>query len=89
MSSTKITVTNSTEKTMYVAINKWLDQGQTAYFPIPSEGKDTWDRDDSRGFVMYVKESLPSIDGPYYVLGGADVHFYSDGKVKGAVKIRE
>lgn len=69
-------VTNKTEQSIKVSINKWGNSGDTSYFSIGPYKTGTWDRSDERGFVMLV-----SIDGtskPYYIQSNHDIIIYSD-----------
>jgi len=60
-----ITVTNNSSNKIEVAINKWGNDGDTSFFSIGKEKKETWDRSDSRGFVLSLKRS--GTQKPYYV----------------------
>ncbi|WP_343605757.1 hypothetical protein [Fluviicola sp.] len=82
-----ITVNNNTAEPIKVSINQWGNDGTTTYFTINPNGRESWNRTDNRGFVMYVSESHADFDGPYYVLAGSNVTFNPTGKVTGATRI--
>lgn len=82
-----ITVKNDTASKITVSINKWGDSGQTSPFSIAAGASDSWDRTDSRGFVMNLEES-GILDGLYYVRAGVTVTFKADNSVENAIKIK-
>ncbi len=67
-----INVSNDGVPDLKVSINKWGDSGNTDYFHIATGTPESWDRTDSRGFVMAVirNNGHPS---KYYVLANNDV----------------
>lgn len=66
-----ITVSNDGVPDLKVSINKWGDSGNTTYFPIDTRSPESWNRTDTRGFVMSVKKH-GDLDN-YYVFAGSKV----------------
>ncbi|MBD7911164.1 MULTISPECIES: hypothetical protein [Clostridium] len=50
-----IKVSNNAGVPIEVAINKWGKSGSTDFWKMENNHTDTWDRTDSRGFLMVVK----------------------------------
>lgn len=69
--SANITVVNESNEIAHVAINEWGTGGSTGYWKLQSTGNskkwEHWDRTDSRGFVMHIKETNGFVDGSYFV----------------------
>lgn len=80
-----IKVTNKMDNKLNVSISHWSDFGDTSKQTISPEATLSWERTDSRGFVMYVTSSIYN-DGPYYVLANAEVSISESG-VTGATKV--
>lgn len=74
-----IQVVNDALRTIEVSINEWGD-AKTGYYSISPNGRESWSRSDSRGFVMYVKGSN-SGNGPWYVKAGSVIKFHENGTI--------
>ena len=83
-----IQVINEELKTIEVSINHWGDSGETKYYSLHPNKDGSWNRSDSRGFVMYVKGSSQG-DGPWYVKVGAVIKFHEDGTISTNGKARQ
>ncbi|AZC36573.1 MULTISPECIES: hypothetical protein [Pseudomonas] len=60
-----ITVKNNSSNTIEVAVNHWGSDGDTSFFSIANGKQESWDRSDSRGFVLSLKKN--GAQHPYYV----------------------
>ncbi|KAA6167471.1 hypothetical protein F3K50_24770 [Pseudomonas marginalis] len=66
-----ISVKNNSSNKIEVAINQWGDNGNTGYFALSVDGSDTWDRSDSRGFVLSLRKG--GTEKPYYVQSDSSI----------------
>lgn len=66
-----INVKNNSSNKIEVAINQWGDNGKTGYFPLDAGKSDDWDRGDSRGFVLSLRQG--GTEKPYYVLADSNI----------------
>jgi hypothetical protein len=69
-----ISVQNTCEGSIEVAINLWGETGHTKFYTIESGNSEYWDRSDGRGFIMRVKTlGSAGVDAPYYVYADSNV----------------
>ena len=66
-----ISVKNNSSNKIEVAINQWGNDGQTGYFALSVDGSDTWNRSDSRGFVLSLRKR--GTEKPYYVQSDSSI----------------
>jgi hypothetical protein len=66
-----ISVKNSANVEIHVAINQWGNDGDTSFFTINPGKSETWDRSNDNGFVMAVK--ISGTQHPYYVLYNSSI----------------
>ena len=66
-----INVTNKSSNKIEVAINQWGNDGDTKFFSIDREKKESWNRADSRGFVLSLKRG--GTQKPYYVQADSSI----------------
>ncbi|AZD07608.1 MULTISPECIES: hypothetical protein [Pseudomonas] len=66
-----ITVTNNSSNPIEVAINHWGSDGDTSFFSVGNGKQETWDRSDSRGFVLSLKKN--GAQHPYYVQASSKI----------------
>ncbi|AZD28836.1 hypothetical protein [Pseudomonas chlororaphis] len=66
-----INVTNNSSHTIEVAINHWGKDGDTRFFSIASGNHESWDRSDSRGFVLSLQKN--GAQNPYYAQASSDI----------------
>lgn len=62
-----IAVINHSSNKISVSINHWGSSGDTSWFDLSPGSSDTWDRSDSRGFVMAVSQDGGGTFVPYLV----------------------
>jgi hypothetical protein len=66
-----ISVKNNSSNKIEVAINQWGNDGQTGYFALSVDESDTWNRGDSRGFVLSLRKG--GTEKPYYVQSDSSI----------------
>jgi hypothetical protein len=70
-----INVTNNSGNTIEVAVNHWGTGGNVSFYRIGDKKKDSWSRQDGRGFIMVItKHNDDRRNGAYYfVKEGANI----------------
>lgn len=68
-----VTAINHTQQRLDISVNQWGNDGSTGDYSVQPEGTESWDRSDSRGFVMHVNDG--SEDYAYFVSANSVVTF--------------
>lgn len=68
-----INITNQSQLPIEVAINRYGKEGDTDYFTIAAFGDNSWNRSDSRGYIMSVKNG--GAETPYFVRFDSGITF--------------
>ena len=66
-----ISVKNNSSNKIEGAINHCGNDGPTGYFALSVVGSDTWNRSDSRGFVLSLRKG--GTEKPYYVQSDSSI----------------